>query len=345
MGAIIGGALAAGVFDTARQGYQLIDSAIHGDGRKTDFDVDELLQSVQIGAALGPLLAVVPEAALYFAYEGIKSGVAELEAGNIATGVFDILTSVIPLVEQAGSKGGSNCFVAGTKILTTEGEKNIEDIQVGDWVIADDPNTPGEIEAHQVLDTFVRETSALVDLYVDGEVISTTGEHPFWTPDKGWVEAKDLQVGSLLQTEDGRVIDVDRVEKQEGQFKVYNFNVEGFHTYFVSDLGILVHNTCGGSPISFDEAIERAQQFLEPGVPMRVMDGPTGIQIIQEFTDSAGRRITRRVGFDVNPSSGHVRQLGSHLNLQTQINGVIQRGALTDPHIPIDPSTVRTTNY
>lgn len=86
-------------------------------------------------------------------------------------------------------------------------------------------------------------------------------------------------------------------------------------------------------------------KFLEPGVPMRVMHGPTGIQIIQEFTDSAGRRITRRVGFDVNPSSSHVRQLGSHLNLQTQINSVIQRGALTDPHIPIDPSTVRTTDY
>lgn len=105
-----------------------------------------------------------------------------------------------------------NCFVAGTEILTTEGIKNIEDIQVGDWVIADDPTTPGEIEARQVTDTFVRQTSALVDLYVDGEVISTTGEHPFWTPDKGWVEAKDLQVGSLLQTEDGKIIDVDSLK-------------------------------------------------------------------------------------------------------------------------------------
>jgi RHS repeat-associated protein len=144
--------------------------------------------------------------------------------------------------EETVTQIKKNCFVAGTEILTTEGIKNIEDIQVGDWVIADDPTTPGEIEAHQVLDTFVRETTALVDLYVDGEVISTTGEHPFWTPDKGWVEAKDLQVGSLLQTEDGRIIDVDKVEKREGQFTVYNFKVEGFHTYFVSELGILVHN-------------------------------------------------------------------------------------------------------
>ncbi|WP_199327178.1 polymorphic toxin-type HINT domain-containing protein [Nostoc sp. FACHB-888] len=75
-------------------------------------------------------------------------------------------------------------------------------------------------------------------MYVDGEVISTTGEHPLWTPDKGWVEAEDLQVGSLLQTENGRVLDVDRVEKREGQFEVYNFRVEGIPTYFVSDLGI-----------------------------------------------------------------------------------------------------------
>jgi hypothetical protein len=39
-----------------------------------------------------------------------------------------------------------NCFVAGTEILTAEGMKNIEDIQVGDLVLADDPNTVGEIE-------------------------------------------------------------------------------------------------------------------------------------------------------------------------------------------------------
>jgi hypothetical protein len=71
-------------------------------------------------------------------------------------------------------------------------------------VLADDPTTPGEVEYKQVLETFVRETDTLIDLYVDGEVISTTEEHPFWVPDKGWVE--------------------------------------DFHTYFVSELGLLVHN-------------------------------------------------------------------------------------------------------
>lgn len=40
-------------------------------------------------------------------------------------------------------------------------------------------------------------------------------------------------------------MDVDRIEKREGEFTVYNFSVEDFHTYFVSDLGILVHNATG----------------------------------------------------------------------------------------------------
>ena len=88
----------------------------------------------------------------------------------------------------------------------------------------------------------MRETDALFDLYVGGEVIYTTGEHPFWVPDFGWVEAKDLVVGSLLQTGDGRIVDVDKIERKEGKFEVYNFKVEGIPTYFVSELGILVHN-------------------------------------------------------------------------------------------------------
>jgi hypothetical protein len=132
----------------------------------------------------------------------------------------------------------------GTEVLTPDGEKSIEEIQVGDWVVADDPNTVGEIEYKQVTETFVRHTDKLVDLFIDGEVISTTEEHPFWTPDRGWVEAKDLIVGSLVQTSDGRVVDVDGVGTREGSFEVYNFKVEDFHSYFVSDLGVLVHNAC-----------------------------------------------------------------------------------------------------
>lgn len=35
----------------------------------------------------------------------------------------------------------TNCFIAGTEIITRDGTKNIEDILVGDWVLADGLNT------------------------------------------------------------------------------------------------------------------------------------------------------------------------------------------------------------
>jgi RHS repeat-associated protein len=148
---------------------------------------------------------------------------------------------------ETSLKGGG-CFAAGTEILTTDGLKKIEDIHEGDWVLADDPTT-GKIEAHQVVVAYERQVTQLTDIYVDGEVISATEEHPIWVVDKGWVEPKDLQVGDKLQTEDGHIVDVDRLERREGDFKVYNFRVEGIPTYFVSGLGILVHNNdvCPGT--------------------------------------------------------------------------------------------------
>jgi hypothetical protein len=40
----------------------------------------------------------------------------------------------------------------------------------------------------------------MIDLYIDGEKITTTEEHPFWVPEVGWVAAKDLNVDTYLQT-------------------------------------------------------------------------------------------------------------------------------------------------
>jgi Pretoxin HINT domain/Domain of unknown function (DUF4258) len=61
------------------------------------------------------------------------------------------------------------------------------------------------------------------------------------------LSAKDLKEGMQLQTNHETFVSVDRVDRRDENVKVYNFEVEGFHTYFVSDLGILVHNSCDPS--------------------------------------------------------------------------------------------------
>jgi Pretoxin HINT domain len=142
-------------------------------------------------------------------------------------------------------------FVAGIMIQMIDGEKSIaplapeaiEDIKIGDWVLSDDPNTPGGIEYKQVLQTFINHTTQLVDIYINGEKITTTEGHPFWVKDVGWILAKDLNAGTHLQTSTESWLNIDKVETHTGLTTIYNFEVAGFHTYFVSDLGLLVHNT------------------------------------------------------------------------------------------------------
>ena len=75
-------------------------------------------------------------------------------------------------------------------------------------------------------------------------------------------------------------------------------------------------------------------EFLDPAQQVRSVHNAGGAQFIQNFNNNAGINVTRRVGVDVEPSA-HVQQHGPHLNLQTQHNGVIQGGALADPHTPV----------
>jgi hypothetical protein len=71
-----------------------------------------------------------------------------------------------------------------------------------------------------------------------------------------------------------------------------------------------------------------------------------GVQFISSTTDESGNLVTKISRFDVNPNSAHVQDLGPHLNLETQINGsTVMSGPLADPHIPIDPSTIRPGDY
>lgn len=141
---------------------------------------------------------------------------------------------------------GCNCFTAGTKVLTDEGEKNIEDIEVGDMVLAKDENKPdGELAYKEVTALYRNQRDDIIKLHVGEQVIETTDNHPFWVEGTGWVFADELQVGDKLQKADGSNLTIEKVEfvKLDKPVTVYNFTVADFHTYYVTDIGIWVHNT------------------------------------------------------------------------------------------------------
>ena len=65
----------------------------------------------------------------------------------------------------------------------------------------------------------------------------------------GWTNASDLKVGDKVRLEDGTTGTVEKAKHValDNPVTVYNFEVEDFHTYYVSEQKVLVHNTCAAT--------------------------------------------------------------------------------------------------
>ena len=145
----------------------------------------------------------------------------------------------------ASTYNPGNCFIAGTLVAAEAGNVPIEEVSAGDYVWAWDEET-GDVALKQVVETYVNETEELIHLSVNGEEITCTPGHPFYSPVKGWTEAVQLRAGDILVLVNGEYVVVEWVQHEllESPVKVYNFQVEDYHTYYVSESGVLVHNTC-----------------------------------------------------------------------------------------------------
>jgi len=75
---------------------------------------------------------------------------------------------------------------------------------------------------------------------VDGALhrIETTFEHPFWVDGKAWTAARDLALGDTLVGDGNKPLAVVSLRGVPGDADVYNFRVDGFHSYFVGENGV-----------------------------------------------------------------------------------------------------------
>ena len=95
-----------------------------------------------------------------------------------------------------------SCVVPGTQVLTPTGQRNVEDIQPGDKVIAWD-GTGYVIDT--ALHTGIERRGLLVEVTTaTGRTVRCTADHPFWT-DQGWVTAVNLTTDSLIRTSAGQL--------------------------------------------------------------------------------------------------------------------------------------------
>lgn len=105
--------------------------------------------------------------------------------------------------------GGFPCFPAGTKILTADGYKAIEDIEIGDPVLTD----KGRFKPVNALMNKRAEECVFIKAQGIALPIATTPNHPFWIKKKAfpfarkyanrylepqWIYAKDVSKGDLV---------------------------------------------------------------------------------------------------------------------------------------------------
>ncbi|MER5937166.1 polymorphic toxin-type HINT domain-containing protein [Streptomyces sp. NPDC001928] len=167
------------------------------------------------------------------------------------------------------------CFLAGTDVLLADGTtKDIEDVELGDEVLAADPET-GEMGPREVTRLIVTEDdkhfNALSIATEDGiEHLTATHEHPFWSPsEKEWVEAGSLKAGMTLLTEDGSTVVVTGNRAYSRHARTYNLTVDDLHTYYVlaGATPVLVHNA-GGDDSSYETSRQaRLAAMRESGLP------------------------------------------------------------------------------
>ncbi len=178
---------------------------------------------------------------------------------------------------------GENCFLAGTLVKTARGMQPIEDVQQGDRVWSRDPAT-GQEGWREVTRLFRNTTRVVVKVVFrpvgrgerhdvgreggessseggeDGEPPSAREEGSeqdqavLCTPGHAWLLAGGTQIhaahllpGHVLRDDRGGLLEVVSVDVEQREAATYNFEVEGWHTYFVAERegapAVWVHNT------------------------------------------------------------------------------------------------------
>ncbi len=185
----------------------------------------------------------------------IENGTVTLTLKDEQTGELSTMTQPLGTnvdVQERGSKASTlaNTTASAKGELSTQG---IETIKAGMTVPTRDPIT-GKTEFKKVVRTFKHTAYEIVKLELaDGktgkkvDTLQGTPLHPFFTP-SGMVAMGDLKPEMKVITRRGPPLVVKSVTREphpEG-IAVYNFEVEGDHTYFVgkAEGGIWVHNDC-----------------------------------------------------------------------------------------------------
>jgi RHS repeat-associated protein len=272
----------------------------------------EVLEQGLIGAAMGAGVSLVSQ--------GVSAGLSRLaskalsrsvEAGEetASLGTHAGMVSEAKVGSSATESAGhavseEGCsFAHGTEILTPGGVVPIQDLRLGQMVMAAD-DASLEITPRAVTALYSRTApETLILTFADGQEIELTANHPLLRADQKWVDAGDIRPGDAIASPAGpqEVVSVQAVETAR---VVFNITVDDLHTYIIGIDGIIVHN------MGFCSWAARMlrRNMVKDGI--KAPSFPNSAHHIVESGDQStfmvkARDILKKFGVDVNdPANG-----------------------------------------
>jgi hypothetical protein len=171
----------------------------------------------------------------------IKFGHPSGGVSNTVT-FYDVSTTTWVLTSTDGiiTDFASECFLDGTKIITENGIKNIEEIKKGDKVKSF--GVLGDDTFSTVVRIEIKESDSYL---IINEHLKVTGNHHLYVNDK-WIEAAYVEIGDYFRNSKKEKVPIFSIQKKRlDEFvKVYNLELDKYstHNYFADDM--LVHNKC-----------------------------------------------------------------------------------------------------
>ena len=206
-----------------------------------------------------------------FAVGGLFASQAAFKANGSVTAANSVAYSS-PVAPPTGQAIALTAPSSEPQYLT----KNVEDVQEGDYVLARDEHGH-EIGYRKVVEVYRRTSFHLRhlkfrDAHGHCQTLSTTDEHPFLDAEKNqFVNAGDMPLCTKVTAPNGELqtlVHTKREDHPEG-IPVFNFQVEGFHTYYVhqprANVPVLVHNADKKYGFEIDDGVRRAKAALDAG--------------------------------------------------------------------------------
>lgn len=145
-------------------------------------------------------------------------------------------------------------------------------------------------------------------IHFEGDVSSNVGV---------WICVNQLQIGDKVLLSNGNcaIIESVEVEKLSEPEITYNFEVADFHTYYVSDSKVLVHNLCA-------QDMNVAKRKILAGEDVKLNSKDDAIELLQKkFPDFsqevAGHRSAQGWHFDLHPFTPGGQAI-EHINIYSK---------------------------